>query len=332
MFFKDYSVLFLTFLAGGTSIALSANSWVTCWLGLEINLISIIPLIIKTPNFSSTESTIKYFIPQSIASLLLIAGRAADLMGSQPGLLYSSNLIISVGLLIKLGAAPFHFWFPQVILSLEWMTCGVLIIWQKIAPFILLISFSHNNLIIFSILSSRVLGALGGINQYNLKLIIAYSSIAHARWLIGSLLISSHAWILYFTSYSMISLPIVLAFNKYNISKTGEIFALKINPANKILFIFNVISLGGLPPFVGFLAKLLAITVIIKIVPIGVIVVIIISSLLALFYYTKMFFNHSLVKLTSLKINIKLNSPQLDTLMILSFLVNLLTPGVVTLL
>jgi NADH-ubiquinone oxidoreductase chain 2 len=94
-------------------------------------------------------------------------------------------------LLLKVGAAPFHFWFPGVAEGLSWDNLVVLITWQKAAPFILInYTVGTSFLITTSIILSSLVGAVGGFNQVSLRKIIAFSSINHIAWMLGAFLVS----------------------------------------------------------------------------------------------------------------------------------------------
>jgi len=290
MFLKNYQLFFFFFLATGTVVAISANSWFTCWVGLEINLMSMIPLILRELNFKSTEASIRYFLPQAIASVLLIAAACAQALGPGEYILGSTNAVIVIALAVKAGLAPFHLWFPQVIQCLSWFKRSIILVWQKIAPFILIACFYSKFIIYLLIIISSIVGALGGLNQLKLKLILTYSSIAHSAWILIIVNLSLLIWRIYFLIYATILGPIIIFFYLINLNRISEINKTKINYYEKILLAISIISLGGLPPFLGFTAKLAAITLRIKTLPIIILLILISSSLVSLFFYTKMFY------------------------------------------
>jgi NADH-ubiquinone oxidoreductase chain 2 len=98
----------------GSLIAISASSWLGAWIGLEINLLSFIPLMSDKFNQFSTEAALKYFLTQALASSILLFG--VLYLGISNQLTFSSsleetslNILLSSTLLLKMGAAPFHF-------------------------------------------------------------------------------------------------------------------------------------------------------------------------------------------------------------------------------
>lgn len=90
------------------------------WIGLEVNLLSFIPLLAQLDKHQETEAIVKYFLAQAVGSIMLLLGGLLSM--SYYGLVLGYNIfrvVILAGLLIKMGAAPFHFWFPRVIASLS---------------------------------------------------------------------------------------------------------------------------------------------------------------------------------------------------------------------
>jgi len=101
-------------------------------------------------------------------------------------------------LLLKRGAAPFHFWFPNVIEGLSWINSLILITWQKIAPLILTSYIIINKIILISVILSIIIGSLGGLNQTSLRKLMAFSSINHLGWILSAIYSRESLWIIYF--------------------------------------------------------------------------------------------------------------------------------------
>ena len=174
----------------GIFIAISSNSWFTSWLGLELNLLSFIPIITSRFNSYSSEAALKYFLVQALGSTIILVSSTAIRVLKNP------RILILIALLLKIGAAPLHFWFPPIIQGVTWTQCIILITLQKIAPLILISytltsSISYFIIQISSILSAFV-GAIGGLNQTFLRKILAYSSINHISWILAALLLRSN--------------------------------------------------------------------------------------------------------------------------------------------
>nr|QOV03335.1 NADH dehydrogenase subunit 2 [Nebrioporus depressus] len=261
MFFI-YKLIFISTLFLGTLITISSYSWLGTWMGLEINLLSFIPLISMKNNLFSSEAAIKYFLIQALASSIFLLSMILTITKSKMiNEMYMFNkimfMIMNSTLLLKLGAAPFHFWFPKIMEGLNWMNSLILLTWQKIAPMIILSYTIKNNLfIMIIIIMSTFIGSIGGLNQISMRKIMAYSSINHIGWMLSTLLINEMMWMIYFLIYSFMSMSIILILNKFNIFLLKQMF-LMINKNYIINFflMMNLLSLGGLPPFLGFFPK-----------------------------------------------------------------------------
>lgn len=287
-------LLFFSTLFLGTLIAVSSSSWLGAWIGLEINLLSFIPLISDKNNQFSTEAALKYFLTQALASAILIFGAVilglqSQFVFSQVGVYTSLNNLIGSTLLLKIGAAPFHFWFPGVIEGLSWTNGLILITWQKIAPLILISYVLVPGLVRFRfIILCAIAGSLGGFNQTSLRKIIAYSSINHLGWMLAASLLGESYWLTYFLFYSFLRISVVLLFNLFNVSHINQIFSLPIsNPVLKLALFCNLLSLGGLPPFLGFLPKWIIIQGIVGAGYYFVITCIVFLTLVTLYFYIR---------------------------------------------
>nr|YP_010454743.1 NADH dehydrogenase subunit 2 [Notacanthurus lamellosus]QZZ23919.1 NADH dehydrogenase subunit 2 [Notacanthurus lamellosus] len=294
MIFHPTRLLFYFTLMLGTLIAVSSSSWLGAWAGLEINLLSFIPLMSNSNNQFSTEAALKYFLTQALASAILIFGAICLGLHSHLAFSYSwefpvFNTLISSTLLLKMGAAPFHFWFPGVTEGLSWINALVLMTWQKIAPLMLISYVFTPSLVNFSfIVLCALAGALGGFNQTSLRKIMAYSSINHLGWMLSATLLGDSYWITYFLFYSFLSSCVVLLFNLFNLSHINQVFALPIsNPIFKMALFCNLLSLGGLPPFLGFLPKWIIIQAMVGSGYYFVITVMVILTLIALYFYIR---------------------------------------------
>lgn len=190
--------------------------------------------------------------------------------------------------MLKNGAAPFHFWFPGVIEGLSWINGLILITWQKIAPLIL-ISYNINyNFFLITIILSIIIGALGGLNQTSLRKLIAFSSINHLGWIIIAIINNNLLWWIYFILYSFLSISIVLIFNNFKLFHFNQIFNyFLINPIIKFFIFLNLLSLGGLPPFLGFLPKWLVIQNLIETNQIFLLFISVCLTLITLYYYLR---------------------------------------------
>nr|YP_010535805.1 NADH dehydrogenase subunit 2 [Coptotriche turpinia]UYB79004.1 NADH dehydrogenase subunit 2 [Coptotriche turpinia] len=300
-FFNNNNFLFFMILFFSTLITISSNSWLGCWIGLEINLLSFIPLISNTMNLMSTESALKYFLVQSIASINFIFFVLLSLLSMN--LFYNelTSLLMNSSIFMKMGAAPFHFWFPNIIEGLSWMNCFLLMTWQKIPPMIIF-SYMYNFKFTMMICTiSALVGAVGGLNQMSLRKILTFSSINHISWMILAMLISENLWNFYFSVYFFMMMTICFMFNTINCSKLNQIFFINYNNILKILFFINFLSLGGLPPFLGFLPKWMIINFLLQNNMILIMFVLVMSVLMTLFFYLRMSYSSLIFNTISMK-------------------------------
>nr|YP_009114931.1 NADH dehydrogenase subunit 2 [Acroneuria hainana]AIX03637.1 NADH dehydrogenase subunit 2 [Acroneuria hainana] len=291
-------LLFAFTLISGTIVSISANSWFGAWIGLEINLLSFIPLMTNSTNLMSTEASLKYFLTQALASAtLLFTVTFASLVFSSPATLLTSNIflntLVSSSLLLKMGAAPLHFWFPGVMEGLSWMNGLVLMTWQKIAPLMLLTyNLSLNVFTSFVIISSVVVGSLGGLNQTSLRKILAYSSINHLGWMTAALMVSENLWNLYFLTYTFLTTSIIFTLHSFSISHLNQSFSSNSTPPTiKFALFTTLLSLGGLPPFLGFLPKWIIIQALTNTEMKLIITLMVVMTLITLFYYLRVGFS-----------------------------------------
>nr|YP_007026225.1 NADH dehydrogenase subunit 2 [Chrysomya albiceps]AFV08285.1 NADH dehydrogenase subunit 2 [Chrysomya albiceps]AMH85708.1 NADH dehydrogenase subunit 2 [Chrysomya albiceps] len=256
MFNNSSKIMFFGILMMGTLISISANSWLGAWMGLEINLLAFIPLM-SDNKLMSTEASLKYFLTQALASsVFLFAVILFLLNSSKTNSNYFMEMMIFSSLLLKSGSAPFHFWFPNVMEGLSWLNALILMTWQKIAPLMLISYIIFKPLIITSIILSSLIGALGGLNQTSLRKLMAYSSINHLGWMLAAMYNNNLLWMTYFMFYTFLTFCMIFMFNMFKTSHINQLFSLFFHSKTmKFFLFFNLLSLGGLPPFLGFFPK-----------------------------------------------------------------------------
>nr|YP_009316696.1 NADH dehydrogenase subunit 2 [Fruhstorferiola tonkinensis]AOW31946.1 NADH dehydrogenase subunit 2 [Fruhstorferiola tonkinensis] len=288
-------LLFLSSLMMGTILSISSNSWFGVWMGLEINLLSFIPMLANNKNMMMNESSIKYFIVQAMASTMLLFSILLIQMKYPMGweMEFIPSMMVSSSLLLKIGAAPFHFWFPEVMSSSTWINCLTLMTWQKIAPMMVLsYCIQTSNFMFTIIISSIIIGALGGLNQTSLRQILAYSSINHLGWLIGSLMVSENAWEMYFIIYSMLSMILVLLFKQVNLFFLNQIYSsTNMKTEIKFMMFLSLLSLGGLPPFLGFLPKWIVMQSLVENNMTIMMTIMVMMTMITLYYYMRISFS-----------------------------------------
>nr|YP_006303458.1 NADH dehydrogenase subunit 2 [Oedalechilus labeo]AEK53133.1 NADH dehydrogenase subunit 2 [Oedalechilus labeo] len=247
----------------GTTITFASSHWLLAWMGLEINTLAIIPLMTYHHHPRAAEATTKYFLTQAAAAaMLLFASTINAWLSGQWEIQQMSHpfpiTIITIALALKIGLAPFHTWLPEVLQGLNLTTGLILSTWQKLAPFALLLQLQHTNPMMLTALGllSTLVGGWGGLNQTQLRKILAYSSIAHLGWMILVLQTAPSLTLLTLLTYFVMTFS---AFMIFNLNKTTTINALATSwtkaPALMALAPLVFLSLGGLPPLTGFMPK-----------------------------------------------------------------------------
>nr|QAY81990.1 NADH dehydrogenase subunit 2 [Apophylia sp. REN-2018] len=306
---KLYKILFFNSMIIGTMITISAYSWFNMWIGLEINLLSIIPLMKSNKNKFPAEASLKYFITQALASTMILFAMILSLNLSDyipNNLDYLFMMIMNSALMTKLGAAPFHSWFPEVMEGLSWLNSLLLLTWQKLAPMVLIMYNLNMSFLLFVIITSSIIGGILGLNQTSLRKIMAYSSINHIGWMLASMLNLKLIWLNYFIIYSFISINIIFIFFKLNIFNLSQMFiSMNSNKLINLFFILNFMSLGGLPPFLGFFPKWIVISNLVLNQMYTLSVILIITTLVTLYFYIRLTF--STLTLVSTENLIKIN-------------------------
>nr|AJB44520.1 NADH dehydrogenase subunit 2 [Percina brucethompsoni] len=247
----------------GTTITFASSHWLLAWMGLEMNTLAIIPLMAQHHHPRAVEATTKYFLTQATAAaMLLFASTTNAWLTGQWDIQQMSHplpmTLITLALALKIGLAPVHSWLPEVLQGLDLTTGLILSTWQKLAPFALLLQIQPANsaiLIAFG-LASTLVGGWGGLNQTQLRKILAYSSIAHLGWMILVLQFSPSLTLLTLLTYFVMTISTFLVFK---LSKSTNINMLATSwaktPALTALTPLVLLSLGGLPPLTGFMPK-----------------------------------------------------------------------------
>uniref|UniRef100_E1ABR1 NADH-ubiquinone oxidoreductase chain 2 n=1 Tax=Euchorthippus fusigeniculatus TaxID=868577 RepID=E1ABR1_9ORTH len=322
-------LLSLSTLMMGTILSISSNSWFEVWMGLEMNLLSFIPMLANNKNMMMNESAIKYFIVQPMASTMLLF--TILLIQMKYMISWEKQLIPSLmiwsRLLSNIGAAPFHFWFPEVMSASSLINCLILMTWQNIAPMMALSYCIQMKTFIFLVnILSIYIGAMGGLNQTSLKQILAYSSISHLGWMISSLVVSENVWELYFVVYSLLSLIMVLMFKSMNLSMLNQIYsANNVKTEIKFILFLSLLSLGGLPPFLGFMPKWIIIQLLIENNMVTIMTIMVMLTTITLYYYLRISFSALILSYTENSWSLSIKTKK--TMMVLPFMVMISTMG-----
>ncbi|YP_009122926.1 NADH dehydrogenase subunit 2 (mitochondrion) [Dermacentor silvarum] len=296
MFFKK-SMMWMIMMT--ILISISSNSWFIYWLSMEMNLMSFIP-IMNNYKIKNCNSMIIYFIIQSFSSsLFFISSFQFNLSNSLIFL-----MIMNMTILIKLAIIPFHFWIMSISESLNFDALFLILSIQKIIPLFILSNFFFNKIIIL-IMMSTLTSSILALNLKLFKKLLILSSISHQGWMISLIFFKINFWMTYIMIYSIIIFSIMKSCKKHKIYSMFTIFNNKINYNEKMNFIMHFMSLGGMPPFLGFFMKMMTIFILMKFSTF-IIMILITSSLINLFFYFKILTPIFFLNLKTLK-NLKIN-------------------------
>nr|WLE71814.1 NADH dehydrogenase subunit 2 [Aphidius gifuensis] len=322
IFNMKYNWLFIFMLFISPLLVISMNSWFSIWINMELNLMMFIVYLMLN-NIYIYDLCMKYFLVNSFSSMLFIF-----MMNFL--LFYYNNMfflmIINISMMLKLGMMPFHFWFIDLMMNLNWISNLIISTWQKIIPFFILMFIYLQNLVLMFILISSIFSMIFSMNQIYLKKIYAYSSINHMCWLLMSLIFSELIWMMYFFIYVMINLLLMFMLKIFNINYLMDLFYKFSNKYMKIFFMFLMFSLGGLPPFLGFIMKWYLIFYLINNYNFFILLILIFFSLIFLFFYLRMLYMNMFINYTNFNLmkfyTIKLN---FNIILIMNFMIMFLS-------
>ena len=325
----EISILILISLLG-LMLLVSSNHFITLYLSIELQSLSFYILTAsQRKSVLSTEAALKYFILGSIASGFILFGSSIIygitgslnfnnifLIISNINLLENTSFFLGIsyafifiitGLLFKIGAAPFHFWLPDVYEGAPNNVTSFFAIVPKIAFIGILIRFYFDIFsdisfffeIFFYIISilSMFIGALASLQQKKIKRLLAYSSISHIGFILIGFSSNLHNNIpfilLYIIIYIIMSINLWTSYISLNINKKpikyltdlSNIFS--INKLLGIIFVLNIFSLAGIPPLAGFFSKLFIFFSAIKSNYFSLVFFALIISIISSFYYLK---------------------------------------------
>jgi NADH:ubiquinone oxidoreductase subunit 2 (subunit N) len=211
------------------------------WVRIELALVTVTPLI-RTHYLNNNEAVVKYFLIQRLRGLIILY----SWMGMRARI-----YLTLVGVILKLGLAPLHYWVPEVFKNSSYPLVFVLSTAIKI-PGLVLLSIRVRRLAWRLIIIRVLVGRAAGVYSSNLKVLLAYSRVVHTGWL-SPLTKFPSRWVIYFRLYSLMVASLLQQFNSLNLKTLGQ---LSYTPLRQRLPIaLRVISLSGLPPTLGFRLK-----------------------------------------------------------------------------
>ncbi|NDW06532.1 NADH-quinone oxidoreductase subunit NuoN [Jiella pacifica] len=309
----------------GMMMMVSAGDMIALYLGLELQSLAIYVLAaINRDSVRSTEAGLKYFVLGALSSGMLLYGasmvygftghieftaiaRVAAESGSSLGLVVGIVFVLA-GLAFKISAVPFHMWTPDVYEGAPTPITAFLAGAPKVAAMALLTRFTvqgfeplsdqWQQVIVFISIASMVFGAFAAIGQHNIKRLMAYSSIAHMGYALVGLAPASvegvRGVILYMTIYLVMTLgtfAVILAMRRRDgmVEEIDDLAGLsQTNPVMAVFLSVMMLSLAGLPPLAGFIAKYFVFMAAVQagLWPLAIIGVL--ASVVGLYYYLRL--------------------------------------------
>lgn len=341
--------LILLFIITGACLLISTNDLVSIFLSIELQSygLYLLSTIYRNSELSTTGGLI-YFLIGGLGSCFILLGTALlyansgtssldaiyvinnisdiDSINSwyKPYYINFSLLIFSLGFLIKIGAAPFHFWSPDVYDAIPTVVTTFVAIIAKISIFMLLLQlvyYTNNSFfeinwtfsLIISSFLSLLIGTIVGLTQFRIKRLLAYSTISHVGFILLALAVSSvesiQAFIFYIMQYSISNLNMFIiliaigySFALYvnhdkeadklidkNNSPIQLVSQLRgffyINPFLAISLAITVFSFAGIPPLIGFFGKLMVLSAALDKGYIFIVLIAILTSVIGGVYY-----------------------------------------------
>ncbi len=327
MFRGEFFVLVL-FATLGMMVMISANHLLTLYLGLELLTLSLYSMVaLQRDSAVATEAAMKYFVLGSLASGMLLYGMSmlygatgtleitqlAETIldrGAKDVVLVFALVFIVAGLGFKLGAVPFHMWVPDVYHGAP--TAVTLFIGSvpKLAAFAFIMRLLVQGLgaeqlveewqpmlIVLAVLSLAI-GNVTAIAQTNLKRMLAYSTIGHMGFLLLGILsgdlVGYSAAMFYVVIYVLMNLGafgmiLLLSRGGFEAENLEDFKGLNArSPWYAFMMLLLMFSMAGVPPTVGFYAKLLVLQAVINAGYVWLAVIAVLFSLIGAFYYLRL--------------------------------------------
>jgi NADH-quinone oxidoreductase subunit N len=319
---SDFIAIKIFMLAGAVAMV-SFGNLAMFFLGIEILSISLYILAASSRlNIKSNEAGMKYFLMGSFASGIILFGicliygamgtfdiaeitewsRSAEL----PSWFPIGIVLVTIGMLFKIAAVPFHFWAPDVYEGSPALTTATMSTLVKVVAVATLyklltamnadLSDSFINIIIVISIASMTVGNIMALKQNNVKRMLAFSGISHAGFMLMTLLTittSASSLLYYASAYSLAGIAsfAVILFvckNKENEDIVNFNGLGKRNPLLAAILTAALLSMAGIPIFAGFFAKLVLFNQTIHAGYLIIVIAAIINSIISVGYYFKL--------------------------------------------
>ena len=319
---SDYVAIKIFLLAGAVAMV-SFGNLAMFFLGIEVLSISLYVLAASSRmNIKSNEAGMKYFLMGSFASGIILFGICLiyGAMGSFDIVEISEMsqsaelpiwfpigiVLVTIGMLFKIAAVPFHFWAPDVYEGSPALTTALMSTLAKVVAIATLykllaslhadINYSFQIVVVVISIASMTVGNIMALRQTNVKRMLAFSGISHAGFMLMTLLSlsTSAGSLLYYTAaYSLagiaaFSVILYVCKNKENEDIVNFHGLGKTNPLLAAILTGSLLSMAGIPIFAGFFAKLVLFSQTIQAGYLVVVIFAVINSIISVGYYFKL--------------------------------------------
>ena len=220
------------------------------WVGLELNILSFIPVISSLESELLIENSVKYFLVQRLASVMFIISSIISSL-----ITGTISALIILAIYAKLGVVPFHAWFMNLIRIVSLKRLFLLSTLQKLGPLIILCSFDRNLRVLIFLSFTIIVSLRSGVRRISFNKILAASSLMNLVWIIIGGFKRGILLTLFFSIYSFLLLARITFF------EAGGAEGLTRGGINdlwvRFMFLLSFLSLGGIPPLAGFIRKIL---------------------------------------------------------------------------
>nr|UFQ25509.1 NADH dehydrogenase subunit 2 [Pliocardia sp. A3710_17_S18] len=277
-------------MVGGIFVCIYSVGLLGMWVGMELSFFGAIG-VLGGSSVEEVEGVQKYFIIQVLSSIFLLLSFLLIINFYSSGWLV--ELIIMIGLMVKLGLFPFYFWIPSVMGVLSWFSCFVVSVVQKFNPIWIMVNLMLDSyfqqVIEFSACLTGLVGCIGGIGVLQFRVLLAFSSMVHLGYMVLICLVGWELFLFYMALYFCLSLSLMMSLWICGIYSFLDL--MKFNGGeNMDLFMISLymFSFAGIPPLSGCFMKAIFLMSCWNIFPIGC-VVLFLSSGVSLFYYSSFF-------------------------------------------
>nr|ATF28578.1 NADH dehydrogenase subunit 2 [Exitianus indicus] len=295
-------ILLMNTMVIGVTMTVCSNNWISMWMGMEVSMMSFIPMMMSKKK-NSSQSMIKYFIMQSVASTMFLFSVVFMLVGDS----MMNEMTTTIAMLIKLGVAPFHNWVLMVIESMEFFMMFIMLTMMKVPPISVLYQI-NSSLLTMPVMISLIVSSISSLNQSSLRKMLGFSSIYNISVMITSIN-SIKITLMFLMIYSMNMFMLILTIENLKVNFINQFMLYEFSLWMKLNLWINMLSMAGFPPLMGFLPKLMVIQELISMKQLMMVSIIMMTSMLILMFYTRMVFSSIIMSQTQKKWMINYSKP-----------------------